>query len=209
MHPETIVHQHLLLLLSLSFSFHIPPRFSPFHSFSVFSYSVWFNYLLKFVVNEALFGGYFFRILVLRVQLRFWLSFLIKYMQFFRKFLLESDLSETLSFPSESLKVFELPDEDDDVGANANHSMEFEAEDAMGRHWPFWLTIQPRSTPVLTSGWSLFVSQKGLRPGDVVTFCKKEDGIRGGSPFIIEVQKVNTLQNVRTFFLVFHFILKP
>ncbi|XWS67445.1 hypothetical protein CRYUN_Cryun04dG0007000 [Craigia yunnanensis] len=78
--------------------------------------------------------------------------------------------------------------------------MEFEAEDAMGHPWPFRLTIQPlglgglHPTPVLSLGWSHFVSQNGLRPGDEVTFCKKEDGSRG-PPFKIEVQKMNTLSS--------------
>ncbi|XVE48520.1 hypothetical protein DITRI_Ditri01bG0008400 [Diplodiscus trichospermus] len=113
-------------------------------------------------------------------------------MQFFRKLLLDSDLSETLSFPTECLKAFDLPS-----NHGAYHSMEFEAEDAMGHPWPFRLTVQPleagghHPTPVLSSGWCQFVSQKGLRPGDMVTLCKKEDGSRGPL-FRIEVQKMNT-----------------
>ncbi|XWS62389.1 hypothetical protein CRYUN_Cryun06bG0006500 [Craigia yunnanensis] len=115
-------------------------------------------------------------------------------MQFFRKFLLDSDISKTLSFPTESLKAFDLSAD------GAYHSMEFEAEDAMGHSWPFRLTIQPLGpsghypTPILSSGWSHFVSQKCLKPGDEVTFCKKEDG-SSGPPFKIEVQKMNTFSN--------------
>ncbi|XP_017970780.1 PREDICTED: probable disease resistance protein At4g27220 [Theobroma cacao] len=114
-------------------------------------------------------------------------------MQLFRKLLQDSDLSETLSFPTESLKAFNLPD-------GADPSMEFEAEDAMGHPWQFQLTIQPHGPdrlhpePTLSSGWFHFVSQKGLRAGDEVAFYKKEDGSRG-PPFKIEVQKVNTFSN--------------
>ena len=115
-------------------------------------------------------------------------------MQFFRKLLLDSDISKTLSLPTESLKAFDLSAD------GPYHSVEFEAEDAMGYPWPFRLTIQPlgpgdhHPTPILSSGWSHFVSQKGLKPGDEITFCKKEDGSRG-PPFKIEVQKMNTFSN--------------
>ncbi|XVF21318.1 hypothetical protein REPUB_Repub12eG0080700 [Reevesia pubescens] len=116
-------------------------------------------------------------------------------MQLFRKLLLDSDLiSETLSFPTESLKAFDL-----DLPANGadQYSMEFEAEDAMGHPWPFRLTIQSHNhhpTPVLSSGWFNFVSQKGLTSGDEISFYKKEDGSRGPA-FKIQVQKMNTFSN--------------
>lgn len=70
-----------------------------------------------------------------------------------------------------------FPLRNEERGDDSNNGMLLNFEDAEGKVWRFRYSYWNSSQSyVLTKGWSRFVKEKGLNPGDVVSFWRYFDG---------------------------------